>query len=313
MFVCGLDYCGSKFSPCITPTGIDTITYVSLENGLFDDLYITKATDFEFHAKLPEDWDFDTILWAKFNNSTNAGNVDWDLDKVTYLIIKKRIRNEFTWKTIAVKEITSIEDFSIYHNDYTSGNGEESEYALVPVMYANEEGNYNTVMVKSEFSKLFLIEHDIVYGTEISDCFINTTRNIPSSNVELLNSRYPIFVRNTIANYDTGDFGGTFMPAEDEDGECIEPDYSSDGDYARTRFQREVMDFICDGVPKILKAIDGRKWLIQVTPNPTDNAEDAYNNRTVNFQWVEIGNLDSEEDMYYLGVSDVPPEWWNNQ
>lgn len=72
------------------------------------------------------------------------------------------------------------------------------------------------------------------------------------------------------------------------------------------------MDFLCDSVPKILKLPDGRKWLIQVTPNPTDTAEENYNNRYINFTWVEIGDMDSEEDLYYLGLSDVSPEWWNN-
>lgn len=312
MFVCGYDYCGCENTPCVTPTCIDDINYVELYDGLFDDLFITNATDFEFDSELPGDWDFDTILWAKFNASTNAGNVDWNLDTVSYLTIKKRIKNEYTWKTLVVQETTELEDFSMYYNDYTSAAGETSEYALVPIMYSTEEGSYNTVSIQSEFSKLFLIENDIVYGTEISDCFVNTTRNIPSANVELLNYKYPIFVRNSIANYDTGEFSGSFMPGGSEGDECVELDYSSSGDYVRTRFQREIMDFICDGIPKILKLPDGRKWLIQVTPNPTDNADEIYNDRTVNFSWVEIGDVDSEEDLYYLGVSDVAPEWWSS-
>lgn len=311
MFVCGLDYCGCENTPCVTPTSIDNINYVELYDGVFDDLFITKSTDFELDSKLSGDWDFDTILWAKLNNSTNAGNVDWNLETVSYLTIKKRVKNDYTWKTLAIKEINEIDDFYMFYNDYTSASGEEAQYALVPIMYANEEGNYNTVSVKSEFSKLFLIEQDIVYGTEITDGFIDTTRNIPSANVELLNYKYPLFIRNTKANYDTGTFSGSFMPTG-KDGECIELDYSKEGDYVRTRFQREAMDFIADGIPKILKAPDGRKWLIQVMSNPTDSATDSYNNRTVNFPWVEIGDLDSEEDMYYLGVSNIGPEWWSS-
>lgn len=180
-------------------------------------------------------------------------------------------------------------------------------------MYGNEEGNYSTTMVKSEFNKIFLIEDSTVYGTEITDGFCDTTRNIPSANLELLNSKYPIFVRNSIANYDTGSCKGSFMKTESDEGECVELDYSNEHSYKRVMYQKEVMDFICDGVPKILKNIDGRKWLIQVMPNPTDTADEVYNNRNISFEWVEIGNLDSEEDMYYLGISDITPEWWNNQ
>ncbi len=72
------------------------------------------------------------------------------------------------------------------------------------------------------------------------------------------------------------------------------------------------MDFIADGIPKILKLFDGRIWLVQTTPNPSDTAEESYNNRYITFTWVEIGNINSEEDLYYLGLSEVTEEWWNN-
>ena len=52
-------------------------------------------------------------------------------------------------------------------------------------------------------------------------------------------------------------------------------------------------------------------WIIQITPNPTDNADTVYNNRKITFSWVEIGDVNSEEDLYYLGLSDVSPEWWS--
>ena len=76
----------------LTPTGIRNINYVELKNGIYDDLYITKATDFEI--KYDDEsifvWDFDTILWAQFNNTTNAGNVDWSVNDVSHLLLKSR-------------------------------------------------------------------------------------------------------------------------------------------------------------------------------------------------------------------------------
>ena len=51
--------------------------------------------------------------------------------------------------------------------------------------------------------------------------------------------------------------------------------------------------------------------IIQVTPNPTDSANQVYNNRDISWSWVEIGDVNSEEDLYYLGMSDVSAEWWN--
>ena len=308
MFICGNNFVGGALTCAITPTNIDNINYVELKNGIYDDLYISKSTDFELTNKCPEEWDFDTILWAKFNENTNAGNVDWNLETTSHIILKSRKEGDFQWKTIAVKEIHSLDDFSINYPDYFVASGQPIEYAIVNVLYGSE-GNYATTKIAPKFDKMFLIEDDKVWGTDITDGFCDTTRNIPSSTVELLNSKYPIFVRHTIANYDTGNCKGSFVPLVDE--KSCELAYDEQYDYQRIKYQKDFIDFISDGVPKILKLPDGRMWIIQVTPNPTDSANQMYNNREISWSWVEIGDVNSEEDLYYLGLSDVTPEWWN--
>lgn len=307
MFICGSNFVGGDMSCVLTPTKIENINYIELENGIYDELYITKATDFELTNEFPHEWDFDTILWAKFNGSTNAGNVDWNLENTSHIILKSRTEGNFQWKTIVVKEVRSIEDFVINYPDYFVASGQPVEYAIVPVFYGLE-GNYATTQVTSYFEKLFLIEGIEVWGTEITDGYCDTTRNISSSTVELLNSRYPIFVRNTIANYDTGTCKGSFVPLDE--GTC-EYAYDTRYDYQRIKYQRNFMDFISDSIPKILKLPDGRLWLVQVTPNPTDTANKTYNDREISWSWVEVGSVDSEEDLYYLGFSEVESEWWN--
>lgn len=308
MFLCGSNFVGGALACALTPTNIENINYVELKNGIYDDLYISKATDFELTNKCPEEWDFDTVLWAKFDGNTNAGNVDWNLETTSHIVLKSRIEGEFRWKTIAVKEINSIEDFVINYPDYFIASGQTVEYAIVNVLYGSE-GNYATTKITPKFSKMFLIEDGIVWGTDITDGYCNTTRNIPSSTVELLNKKYPIFIRNTIANYDTGSCAGSFVPLTAED--SCELAYDTQHDYQRIKYQREFMDFLCDGIPKILKMPDGRIWIIQVTPNPADNANQNYNDRETSWSWVEIGDVNSEEDLYYLGLSDVTSEWWN--
>lgn len=307
MFICGSNFVGGDMSCVLTPTGIGNINYVELKNGIYDELYITKAIDFELTNEFPQEWDFDTILWAKFNDSTNAGNVDWNLNNTSHIILKSRTEGNIQWKTIVVKEVKAIEDFVINYPDYFVASGQSVEYAIVPVFYGLE-GNYATARVVSKFDKLFLIEGNKVWGTEITDRYCDTTRNIPSSTVELLNSRYPIFIRNTIANYDTGVCKGSFVPLDDETCEFA---YDVKYDYQRIKYQRNFMDFISDSIPKILKLPDGRLWLVQVTPNPTDTANKSYNDREISWSWVEVGSVDSEEDLYYLGFSEVESEWWN--
>ena len=308
MFICGNNFVGGALACAVTPTNIDSINYVELKKGIYDDLYVTKATDFEITEQLQAEWNFDTVLYAKLDNSVNAGNVDWNVETTSHVALKTRNNGEFNWKTIFVKEIHSIDDFTINYPDYFVASGETVEYAIVNILYGLE-GSYTITKVTPKFNKMFLIENDIVWGTDITDGYCNTTRNIPSSNVELLKNRYPIFIRNGISNYDTGTCSGSFVPFIENSG--CQFAYDVEHDYQRTKYQRDFMNFICDGVPKILKMPDGRMWIIQVTPNPTDNAKQRYNDREFSFSWVEIGDVNSEEDLYYLGLSNVTPEWWN--
>lgn len=308
MFICGSNFIGGALACAITPTALDNIDYIALQNGLYDDLFVSKNTEFELTDTCPKEWDFDTVLYAPFQNSTNAGNVDWTLETISHLLLKKRSDKSFSWQTLAVKEIHSIDDFVINYPDYFAASGAPTEYAIVPVSNG-VEGNYATSEITLSFDKLFLIEGDTVWSTVITDGFCDTTRNIPSSTIELLNHKYPVFVRNTIANYDTGTCSGAFVPMADK--EKCRLAYGRPYDYQRTDYQRKFMDFLSDGIPKLLKMPDGRMWLIQVTPSPTDTANTAYNNRYVSFSWVEVGDVNSEEDLYYLGLSDVSEEWWN--
>ncbi len=207
-----------------------------------------------------------------------------------------------------MKKIKTLGDFVLNYPDYLVASGQPVEYAIVPVLHG-AEGTYASTSVTSKFTKMFLIEGDTVWGTDITDGFCDTARNIPSANVELLHRKYPIFVRNTIANYDTGSCKGSFVPFADE--KNCELAYDSSQDYQRIKYQREFMDYICDSIPKILKLPDGRLWLVQVTPSPADTANQAYNNREITWSWVEVGDVSSEEDLYYLGFSNVEPEWWD--
>lgn len=306
MFICGSNFIGGTNACCLSPTGINGINHIELKNGLYDTLYITKdTTTNDMNDSYPDNWDFDTILYAKFNGNTVAGNVSWSIATVTNLLLKSRKTNEFKWKTLLVKDVKSVEDFAIDYNDYFA-NG-KMEYAVVPVFYGTE-GDYSTITVDAVYNKLFLIEDDKVYSTEITDGFCDTERNITTNTVNLLNNKYPMFVRNSIANYDSGTCVGNFVPVDDEDKCTLLLDTEHDRD--RTTYQKEIMDFLTDGVPKILKNPDGRMWIIRVLGNPTDSANETYNNRNISFNWVEVGDANSEEDMYYLGLSDVTEEWW---
>ena len=306
MFIIGNNFVGGNFASVLTPTAVDNIHYLELSNGKYDGFFVSRNPAIPFSKDIPGNWDFDTILYAQFNNSTNAGNVDWSLETVSDMVLKRRLEGSHEWMTLLVKPVREISDFSIHFNDYLVPNRAQADYAIVPVLYGSE-GSYNISKIEVNFEKLFIIENGNVYGTLITDAFCDTTSNLPSSTVELLNSKYPLIINHSAANYQTGVCTGSFVPTVTEDG-CFYA-YDTSDDYIRVSYQKEIVDMLCNRKPKLLKMPDGRVWVIKVT-GLTDTADKAYNNRNISFNWTEVGDAKSQEDLYYLGISDVPPEWW---
>lgn len=300
-------FAGGANAIAFTPTSVKDIDYVELQNGIYNDLMATGNTEFPITDTIP-DWDFDTIMHAKFSDSPNAGNVDWNTDTVSDIVVKSRPKDTFQWRTIVTKPIASTEDFDINYIDYLVPSGESTEYALVPV-FNGAEGAYEIVEVTPKFEKLFVIEDDIVYGTTLIDGGITVTRNIPSANVELLNNRYPVFVRNTIANYDTGQATGIWLPSEDDENCNPAAALDSEYDYDRTVFQKEFIEILADSKPKIIKDDLGNLWIAQITNPITISPGQSYTDRKIEFSWVEISDT-SAKNLYYLGLSDVDEEWW---
>ena len=61
MFLCGSNFVGGALACAPTPTGIENINYVELKNGIYDDLYISKNTDFELSNNCPMGFWYDIM------------------------------------------------------------------------------------------------------------------------------------------------------------------------------------------------------------------------------------------------------------
>lgn len=310
MVLIGTTFISNYFAASPTPTHSENLTYVAITGGHYSDLYGTNATkyrdgtDMMPTTEIPEYWDYDTAFKADFSTGdTSAGNVNWTVETVSNLLIKRRIKDTFDWTTVDVKKIETLEDFEMNGIDKFNQGNVTYEYALIPYAPGNIAGNYIIEEVDSDFDSIFIIGRDQTFKTFSTDGYIDTTRNIPGSYAVPLNSRYPIFFSNGKMNYDSGNCGGMFFDM-DESCELLE-----DRGYI---YKRELMDFITDGRPKLLKHFDGRMWLCQVIPSPTDSADNYYRIRNIAFDWIEIANYRSNKDLYNAGLSDIEEQWWSN-
>lgn len=284
-------------------TNISPITEISLTNGTFDHLYVGKNVNEEVVVTNNE-WTEDTLLSAPFDENLDAGNSGFSLRNTDTVIIKRREKGTVDWITIFVKPIKYIEDFKfIFFDRYAKGN---TDYEYILCSTCNGiENSYVIKEVYSQFHGFFVVDSNNSYGTFFNVDGGDTQRNAAGEVVPLLNNKYAKVVRNNSTSYDTGTASGVFIKTN-----RIGEDSCSMDLPGSNKFRSDIMDFLMNGRPKILKWDDGRIWLISVTGSPTDSRVDHELVREISFQFAEIGDCNDQRTLYLNGLSTVESKWW---
>lgn len=299
---------GDIMSVTCTPTDIDNINKIELSNGIYDELFATNDVESELTETIQQEWDFNTILHATFDGNSMAGNINWSIKTVSDIAIKRRKVGEFDWLTLETKKVDSFDDFSIVGTDKTAAPNFEYEYVVIPVLNGIE-GNYSSASpLKVVSNSLVVLDKDEIWATVVTDGYCDEVTNVPNSVITTMNDIYPTIISNTSANYKTINVNCQFFPAN-ENG-CLNSSDATDPAQI-TANNNAFMRFLNNKKPKILKNIDGRIWLVYVTTPPTNSADNNYLLRKITFGCTEIGDVNSEEDLYYAGLITSTEEWWN--
>ena len=303
MIICGTSFLGADFSYSPTPTNVDDINSVTLQNGNFDTLTVTKNTSAEKTYDINTTWDNDTIMIALYDADLSAGNVEYVLESISDIVIKRREKGTFNWTTVYQKKINTLDDFSIIFIDKYCKAHTTYEYAYVGVLNG-VEGNYNIKEVESDFEGIVICDKDNLYWTmlDIGSCDTNRVHYLTKKEYPM--NKYPGSYSFSKSNYDTGETSGFFVKY-DENG-C---DFNSEESF---EYRKGIVDFITNNKPKILKHEDGRIWLISVDGDANDSADGHYLHRIISFTWYESGDYNSEKDLYDSGLSDISQEFWSN-
>lgn len=298
MVFLGTTFCGGKYTLFPPATAQSKIFTLEIKDGTYNHLYLSSNalinnTDFE--------WDYDTILNANFNEDLSAGNQEFNLLKTDNIVVRRREVGKQRWITLYVKEINTISDFNIHLVDkYTRAN---TDYEYKVSSYLNGVENTSIITnVYSNFDGYYITDKDCLYGTIYNIDGCDTTRNITTQTLELLNSKYMHVVSNSSADYDSGTVSGLF----------IQYDIPTDVLYkqAGLQFRQDVKDRLANKKPLILKIHDGRIWMIRVTGGITDSNAGHIDLRTISFEWVEVGDINDMKDLYGYGFIDVESRWW---
>lgn len=296
----GTIICGATTQSAISTVGNvpDTFNKIRVQQTTIDDLYVTKHLLQNFTWELPNNWDYHIILHAFFNNGDmNAGNVIFR--NATAIMLKKRIKGTFEWKTIYFREIpegNTLETLNVKYDDYLEPNHTEVEYAYTAIIEGKETdpilaealsnfycyyliGQYSDVGEQPHYPAMFNISHQMQL-------------NRPSATVVSPGSKYPYVINNGSSKYYGGNFTVTFMPHDEY--MLPVPKYSA-------RLRNTLDDFLTDGYPKILKTYDGDIYMAAIIGNVTRNNGQHYQNIGSSWEWAEVGDPNDCGDLYDYG------------
>lgn len=300
MFIlCGYNFCkdGNALDPA--PIVANEFNNVKLTNGIFDHWNVNRDVTSAYNSTIPTTWDYLTIMDANFNGTLNAGNSTFNLAQVDGIKIKRRKVAEFDWVSLYYLPSDELQNQTFTINDNLAASSEEYEYAFVPVV-GGIEGNYMVNTITTKFDGVFVCDTETIYrfyaGVEYG-----TNERVQKVGVfEPYGRRYPVVVSNGLINYETGSVKGTILA----------DDYLRNKALNRISMVKEqvaLKDFLTNKKAKILKDWNSHIWLMYVVDNISTEYRNDYGMgiADVEFNWAEIGDANTQADLYNSGLTGV--------
>ena len=278
------------------PSNIDNITTVKLSNAIFDHMNITRNTSTAVSTNIPTTWDYDTIMDADFAGNISAGNVDFLIEQISAVKIKRRVQGEFNWLTLKTIPVNSVEDLTFVFNDLLNKHNVMYDYALVPII-EDIEGEYIINSILSQFNGVFIGDAETIYKFIYEVEYGSNQRNQQVGVFQVLGKQFPILVANGELSYETGSVTATIL----------NDDFEKTGLIDRTAItQRKIAikDFLTNRKAKILKDFNSNEWLCIVNSNigVTYRSNYGMGIPSITFEWTEIGQADNQQDLYNNGI-----------
>lgn len=283
------------------PVSLDYINYIKLENGIYDDFYAThvnKEIKEPDNFVVPEQWDEETYLHAKFNGNLFSGNADFGVENATNLVVKRRKKGSYEWFPMFAIDADSSDDFNFVIIDPYAASETTYEYAVVPIING-VEGTYSISECKVSFDRLVIIDADATYSTPY-DVRYTQQKNNTSSAILPIQSKYPIYVANASNDYYTGNISASFFKMRNN--ELIFD--------ASFEYREEVMDFLNNRKIKFIKEPYGKCWVASIGTTIVDTNNGHHDAHSLSFDFTEVGDIESNEDMSKFGLLDIGEEWW---
>ena len=295
--LCGYDlYLGiNALNP--NPTVKKTIDSIKLRNAIFDYLYGTYSIN--INPNKPLEWNFSTIMFAQFMNTLNAGNLSENLSNISAVNVVRTNIDTGDKITVYEKAINNptVEDFNFIFKDFAGKNGGRYVYSVIPVLKSGiSSSSVQTDPVTVQFKNVFLSDNTYSYEMVADVKYGNGTQKINVGTFEPIGRKYPVYVSNADTNYQIGSVSskviGNYFDLKEFNKQDI------------TKQKDEILKFLTNRKPKILKDTNGNMWLIAITGAPSIEYDNKYNAgiMDISFNFMEIGDATNEKDMMNCGI-----------
>lgn len=283
-----------------TQTNVEAITETTVSNAIFDHLNVSSYSDIPFSTAIPEDWDHTTILNVDFDGNINAGNIDFVVNQISAVKIKRRPVGTFDWITLNLIPVNNVQDLNFVFNDFLNAYGVNYEYALVPIIN-DVEGDYITNEIFSQFNGVFIGDNEQIFKFLYDVNYGTNARNQQAGVFTPLGQQYPIIVANGLLSYESGTVSAMILNDDYEDTGVIDPQ-------AIVQKKTILKNFLTNKKAKLLKDWNSNVWLCMVTNSPqvTYAQGSSMAIPKVSFDWTQIGDATSQAALYNNGLVNSP-------
>lgn len=229
---------------------------------------------------------------------------------VARVVLKRKISTEYGWISVYTKEVSSVADLTFTFDDYLCRNKYTYNYK---VEYRNSVGNImdsTTVNVNSFFDVLVICDSQETWYTPLNCAAINFNTVRPYVINTPLFAKKPSYYSPSEQNYEEGNCTGIFLKMTGPEDKIV---FETDHNW---KYRKDFKNFITLGNAKVIKSVSGEMWLVGIKTDTISDAslfQDAEIDgaRQLEFGWIEIGDVDSEEDLYENGIINVPSTYWS--
>lgn len=280
----------------IAPTSVNNVTTVQVQNGIFDHFHLTSNATSDYSPIKNTEWAYLDIIVANFDGNINGGNVNFLLQYLTAIKVKRRIKGTFNWVTLKTVTVKAFEDLNFAFNDYIAANNTDYEYALVPILNG-AEGDYITNSITSQFKGVFICEKDSIYKFYAGVAY-GTGKRVKKIGVfEPYGSKYPVIVANAKTNYYSNSISFTVLPLDYEKNRIMDR-------YEINKLTEEILNYITNNKAKIIKDWNNSIHLVYPSsePNITYDNNWGMGKIDISFDYVEVGDANNEKDLMEFGL-----------